>query len=77
MKIKITLKDPDGPYDSMMEAAEAMAKAIPGLTEKEREGIAETRFQKIQDDCEKWLKYGEYLTVEIDTEAGTATVLPA
>lgn len=25
----------------------------------------------------KWVKYGEYVTIEFDTDAGTATVVPA
>lgn len=31
----------------------------------------------IADACKKFVKYGEYLTVEIDTQTGTAVVLPA
>jgi len=27
--------------------------------------------------CEKWVKHGEYLTVEVDTNTGLARVLPA
>lgn len=27
--------------------------------------------------ADKWFKYGEYLTVQIDTDAGTCTVMPA
>lgn len=26
--------------------------------------------------CKKWFEYGEYLTVEIDTDAKTCTVVP-
>jgi hypothetical protein len=33
--------------------------------------------RKVQELCSTWFSYGEYLTVEIDTEAKTCTVLPA
>jgi len=32
---------------------------------------------EIHNLCKKWFKYGELLTVEIDVEAETCTVLPA
>lgn len=31
----------------------------------------------VRNACEKWVKYGEYVTIEIDTDKGTATVLEA
>ena len=31
------------------------------------------RFRKV---CDEWVEYGEYLTVVIDDEAGTCTVVP-
>lgn len=27
--------------------------------------------------CEKWVKYGEIVRIRVNTETGTATVLPA
>lgn len=36
---------------------------------------AEARREKVAKLCSKWFRYGEYLAVEIDTEAGTCTVL--
>lgn len=76
MKIKITLKDPDGVYESIKEAAETSVSAVDGLSKKEREELAETRAEQIKEDCGKWVEWGEYVTIEIDTEAGTATVCP-
>ena len=32
---------------------------------------------ELRNLCKKWFKYGELLTVEIDVEAETCTVLPA
>lgn len=77
MKFKITMKDPDGAYDSIRGAAEESLEAISALSERERESLVESRHQELSEQARQWLRYGEYLTVEFDTEAGTATVLPA
>lgn len=72
MKLKITLKDPDGVYESIKDAAQS---SIPeGLDESESESLVESRHEKISEECKPWIKYGEYVTIEIDTEAGTAAV---
>jgi hypothetical protein len=72
MKIKITLKDPDGVSESLRDAAES---SVPqGLTQSERESLTESRQERYGKACEPWIEYGEYVTIEIDTEAGTATV---
>jgi hypothetical protein len=77
MKFKITMKDPDGVYDSVTEAAKQSAAEAKGIDETEREELQESRRETIDQDIRQWFKYGEYLTVEIDTEAKTATVLNA
>jgi len=77
MKFKITMKDPDGVYNSITDAAVASIAAIEGLSEDERETLEEGRRDEINDAASPWVKYGEYLTVEIDTDAGTATVCKA
>jgi len=41
----------------------------------EQDGLEDYEVE-IHKACDKWVRYGEYLTVEVDTEAGTATVLP-
>lgn len=32
--------------------------------------------EKVVEFVSKWVKYGEYITVEFDTDAGTAVVVP-
>ena len=59
MKFCITMKDPDGVYDSLQEAA----------TEH---GVERS---ELEDIIKLWFQYSEYLTVEIDTDAGTCTVV--
>lgn len=71
MKLKITLKDPNGVYESIKHAAEVITVDDAGLDNPE---LAETMQEKLEEQCKPWIKYGEYVTIEIDTDAGTATV---
>lgn len=74
MKIKITMKDPDGVYESIEESIREDIARIEGLTEADREALIESRREAL--DLGEWVEYGEYVTVEIDTDEGTARVVP-
>lgn len=76
MKLKIQLKDPDGVYNSIQRAAEHSTENTTGLHEDEVENLIESRRVGIEDYCSRWIKYSECVTIEIDTEAGTAVVCP-
>lgn len=69
------MKDPDGVYDSVSEAAKKSVEDVAGLSKSEREGLVETRRDGIFASIKKWFQYREYLTVEVDTDAGTCTVV--
>ncbi len=75
MKIKISMKDPDTLDDAISEAVED-EMTVTDLDEEEAEAVAKIRHQTVKKICAKWFKYGEYLTVVIDTEAQTCTVVP-
>ena len=76
MKFRVTMKDPDTLYDSINEAVtEALAPLLTVLTKDEMEGTIETRAESVREVCKAWFKYGELLTVEIDTEAKTCVVV--
>ena len=77
MKLKITLKDPDGVWDGIQTAAQESLKQVTGFSEKEMEQIAEIRRGRLVSACSQWIDCGEYVTIEIDTDAKTATVCPA
>jgi hypothetical protein len=74
MKFSITMKDPDGFYDSLQEAIEADVAEIED--EEEREHLRSFRQRKLSALLSTWFRYGEYLTVEIDTVAETCRVVP-
>lgn len=75
MKFRITMKDPDGIYECTEDAIKREVMAIPGLSAKEREAVFQTRRKAVNEALSRWFEYGDYVTVEIDTDAGTATVV--
>jgi hypothetical protein len=73
MKINVMLKDPDGVYDSIEQAVEA---SLPdGLSAREKAALAEARREETSEALRKWIEHGEYVSIEFDTEAMTATVV--
>jgi hypothetical protein len=74
MKFKVYMKDPDSLYEAITEALNEELKDMP---EDEASALREVRHEKASSVAGKWFEYGEYLTVEIDTEAGTCTVCEA
>jgi hypothetical protein len=76
MKIKITLKDPDGFYDAIGDAIQDSISQIEGLTDDEKEALEETRRDEMNEILSEWVEYNEYVTIEFDTDAKTATVIP-
>lgn len=76
MKIKITFKDPDGVYDRISDVVIDQLRNIEGITDDERETMEESRREGMNELLSKWIEYSEYITIEFDTEAGTAVVCP-
>lgn len=76
MKFQIQLKDPDGFYDAKQDAAKASAASVEGLTDEVREELEESRSESLGEFLAKWVEYGEYIKIEFDTDAKTATVVP-
>jgi hypothetical protein len=75
MKLRITMKDPDGVYESVRDAVTEQVKAIDGLTTAERERLIDDRKDRLLADLSPWIGGEEYLTVEVDTEAMTCAVV--
>lgn len=74
MKFTVSMKNPD----ALHEAIEGALKEDPtlrGFDSEEVEAVTEVRRRKFADVCSTWFKYGEYLTVEIDTDERTCTVV--
>lgn len=75
MKLKITLKDPDALHDSIRCAVRAEVERIVGLKNDEKGPIEDQRSEDLHEICQEWFQYGEYVQIEIDTEAKTAVVV--
>lgn len=75
MKIQVTFKDPDVADDAISEAFEDLE--IEGLTDPEEAALVREHREKEARDFifGTFMKYQEYITVEFDTEAKTATVV--
>ena len=63
MKFRVTMKTPDALEQTIEEVEDQLTVRGKSISD-------------VQDLCEKWFKYGESLTVEIDTEAQTCVVVP-
>lgn len=75
MKFTITMKDPDGFYDSIGQAVDDEVNALEGVDDDEKDELRESRTEKLKEMCKAWFRYDEYLTVEIDTVKKTCTVV--
>jgi hypothetical protein len=73
MKIKITVKDPDGFYDAIHDAVSLDVDEM-GLSDGEKDVLINLRIKEQMEKLEKWVEYDESLTVEFDTENMTAIV---
>ena len=76
MKFRVQMKDPDTLSDAIADAVDKEVDAL-GLPEDEARAVKDRRLEKVGDVCDKWFKWGEYLIVEIDTDAKTCVVLEA
>lgn len=78
MKFNVTMKDTDVLYDAINEAIENDEQLhTSGFSQEEIDAITEIRAEKVRDLCSKWFEYGEYLTVQIDTDRKSIEVVPA
>jgi hypothetical protein len=64
MRFRITMKSPDA-VDT------ALHDILEDISPENREETEEL----ITHHINRWFEYGEYLTVELDTDEGTATVI--
>jgi hypothetical protein len=74
MKFRVQFKTPDAVTEAIKEAA---IQAIPPNVDGAE---ADALFSEKQDEmltCSlKWVRYAECITIEFDTEADTATIVP-
>ena len=75
MKVRVTMKHPDCVSDAIQEAARASVSELE-LGDNERDLLVESREADIESKLSRWIEYNEYIRIEFDLDAMTATVLP-
>lgn len=69
------MKNPDALLDGIDDAVKEEIEELQ-LPPDEAEALFEVRQERIKKIASKWFEYGEYLSVQIDTEAESISVLP-
>lgn len=77
MKFTVSMKNPDALDEAIQDAVRKELAANDGIAADEVDLLMEHRTEKIREACKQWFQYGEYLTVEVDTEANTCVVQKA
>lgn len=77
MKFKITFKDPDAVSEAISYATDKEVKKIMELTDllTEEDDLRGLIYSKLEDSLVGFVDFGDYITVEFDTELNTATVV--
>lgn len=74
MKIRVTLKEPDSFHDAIKFAVKKEIEPLLSGDKHEDKYLADEKTEEVKNFLSKWVQYSEYITVEFDTELGTATV---
>lgn len=77
MKFTVSMKNPDALDDAIRDAVREDIARNDGIAADEVDLLMEHRCDKVREACKQWFEHGEYLTVEVDTEAGTCVVQKA
>ncbi len=73
MKIRVTFKTPDAASEAIVDA---VRESIPqGLSEEETTELYQVRMAQVADVISSFMQYDEYIKVEFDIDAKTATVV--
>ena len=73
--IRITFKDPDSAADQIQDHVRRELAGRAELAADERELLFDHRVEKVSSIVNKWLKWGEYMEIEVDLQTGAATVV--
>jgi hypothetical protein len=73
MKFQVTMKTPDALGFAIQQVIESELEE--NCTDDLMDDIEQIDSEQIKDICKKWFKYEELVTLEIDTEKLTCTVL--
>lgn len=74
MKFRVTFKDPDGVEESILDAVGTIKGGTPFVVMEFPNGA--DLDQILRQTIKPWVWCSEYVTIEFDTDDGTATVVP-
>lgn len=75
-KFRVVFKTPDALDLATQEAGSEMArKECPDDNETKQNSVGKLWALFLRGFAEQWVKHGEYVTIEFDYNAGTATVI--
>ncbi len=74
MKFIVTMKDPDGVHESIINAAISAADTYGG-TAYAKAAIAENESDWLREFLAEWFEHSEYAFIEVDTDAKSARLL--
>jgi hypothetical protein len=75
MKLKVNFKTPDALSHAIMRELFYDVEDISELTTDGAEALQD-HMKDTMKELEKWVEFGECVTIEFDTDKGTATVVP-
>ena len=62
--------------EAVMSSIDKTDKQGVPIDEAEQEAIADARTEKVKTALGKFIEYSEYVTIEFDTDVGSARVVP-
>lgn len=79
MKISIYMKTPDAVDNAVHDALDMKYDAVDGIIVNTNDPRESMEYQEdkesISNLCKKWFEWGECVKLELDTDAGTMTVV--
>ena len=76
MKFRVTFKTPDVLDDAIKDAVTDQMNAAGDVDPDKKEHVIESRCREVMNRMARWFRYGEYVRIEIDLDAGTVIVVP-
>jgi hypothetical protein len=75
MKFQVVFKTPDAVEEAVRDEAEYMMMSEDFVSEETEEAMRDY-IENAQEFASQWVQYGEVVTIEFDTKARTARVVP-
>lgn len=75
MKVRVGFKTPDAAEEAVRDELRGEVERIEGLDADERQDLLDVRVESELEKLNRWIEYDEWIEIDFDTAAGTATVV--